>query len=328
MSTLNPMNNRRGFAPIGKAASPRQAAFTLVELLVVIGIIALLVGILLPALGRARESADQVKCAANLKQIGVAIFMYTGQYRGSLPVGLVANGDTYPEGGTYQGENHDWATLLMYVMQRKAKGIGDSQDPHTIGQAGNIKEVFICPTVYLPQRSPSARVSHYSAHPRIMPNLVSIDYYAAATGGGFRGLKPYKLTKIKRASEIGLIFEGAIDYSTGVMGGFFAQATCNAINRDGLNRAPLFLTDTYGRVPTNPPLGPNTPIDLHRVSDGWTADKDLNRDSFANRGNIRFRHLKDSRQNVLMADGHVESFTFNPKTQKSNILYKNVCVNP
>lgn len=76
-------------------AAKRRHAFTLVELLVVIGIIALLISILLPTLNRAREAANRTKCLSNLRSIGQMVHMYANQYSGNIPIGYA--------GGSNQG---------------------------------------------------------------------------------------------------------------------------------------------------------------------------------------------------------------------------------
>jgi prepilin-type processing-associated H-X9-DG protein/prepilin-type N-terminal cleavage/methylation domain-containing protein len=98
----------------------RSRAFTLVELLVVIGIIALLIAILLPSLTKARKQALAVACASNLRQLGQAMVLYTNEYK-YYPASQAV------EGGRFIGV---WPTRL-----RKAMGLPQS--------TGN--NVFWCP---------------------------------------------------------------------------------------------------------------------------------------------------------------------------------------
>lgn len=65
--------------------SPRRCGFTIIELLVAIGIIGVLLAILLPALEVARERANTLRCASNLSQIGVALLIYSNENHGSYP---------------------------------------------------------------------------------------------------------------------------------------------------------------------------------------------------------------------------------------------------
>src|ERR1700753_2477634 len=86
-----------------------RLGFTLVELLVVIGIIALLISILLPALNKARRSANQVKCASNMRQIALGMIQYISDNKGMFPIGQLAAANTniYPQNGFY------WANELV-----------------------------------------------------------------------------------------------------------------------------------------------------------------------------------------------------------------------
>src|SRR5262245_19147984 len=86
--------NAMRIRPRGRPTAGRDAgAFTLIELLVVVAIIALLIAILLPSLGKARERANTVKCASNLRQIGIAVATYAYEYDNSaLPAQSKQNG--------------------------------------------------------------------------------------------------------------------------------------------------------------------------------------------------------------------------------------------
>lgn len=78
----------------------KNRGFTLVELLVVIGIIALLISILLPALSKARKQANTVKCLANMKQFGTALVQYTNEWKGAMPY---SGWNDFPGNGNYGG---------------------------------------------------------------------------------------------------------------------------------------------------------------------------------------------------------------------------------
>jgi prepilin-type N-terminal cleavage/methylation domain-containing protein/prepilin-type processing-associated H-X9-DG protein len=122
--------------------SRQRHAFTLVELLVVIGIIALLISMLLPALQSAREAANTVKCAANLRSIGQGLALYVAANRQTLPVAYIHEGTTMgpPQLPVAADKGYlHWSGLLY----GRASGGGNS------GQALGVSglEAFTCPSL-------------------------------------------------------------------------------------------------------------------------------------------------------------------------------------
>lgn len=113
----------------------KTRAFTLVELLVVIGIIALLVGMLLPVLSKVRQQASQLKCMSNERTIGQAMQMYSNENRGAIvPTVVWANGISNADG---------WYFLLI-----SGKYLPDPfiTNGGTVGAASS-NTVLVCPSV-------------------------------------------------------------------------------------------------------------------------------------------------------------------------------------
>ena len=160
---------------------PIHSGFTLVELLVVIGIIAVLVGILLPALQRAREQANLVACQSNLRQIGQAIGIYVIDNNGTLPYGLwsgygvgdlskTPNWTTPPPNGW--GNGSDWTTLIQNDLNSSISSSYNSGNQTQRQILSRVRQVFMCPSAPEgPAFDPFNVVYHYICHPRLMPKL-------------------------------------------------------------------------------------------------------------------------------------------------------------
>lgn len=197
--------------------------FSLIELLVVLVVIALLVGLVLPALVGARRGARTVEGLSNLSQIGRAIHAYAEDYGNTLPVGWRAEGDA---------RDTNWTTLINGHMT--GSGMTDATF-----NAARFSTIFMDPNAAVD----GGRV-HFAAHPVLLPDMTRTS------------LLPYKVEGIGRTSGLVLVMD-----SCQVPPSYNANATAWPLDNLGLwdaaNRPIYYDPDAPDNaVPIDP--GPDT----------------------------------------------------------------------
>jgi prepilin-type N-terminal cleavage/methylation domain-containing protein/prepilin-type processing-associated H-X9-DG protein len=313
----------------------RKHGFTLVELLVVIGIIALLVGILLPALGRARGQANSLWCMSNQRQIGIAMVAYTQANGGRLPL-YYWDGTASP---TTNFGATDWGWLILPYIKGGSSGNYNGQDPGALWALYKDKDtvsgtyVPASSTAPFPAYDPE-RVQTYgvlTALFRFAPGSLRSNLTApesqAQPGPQDDGMVPFKLEQIKRPGEIIMLMDAAQIGNQGLVGTsltgtWAADADLNYIQgaNDQISTHDMYmgLAQVYSKAPSGPDAGLNKDYATYNDMYGDVGPNN------ACGNDMRFRHINNTQANALFCDGHVEAFHYkHPGNGGSDLQYKN-----
>ncbi len=281
------------------ALRPRGAgrAFTLVELLVVIAIIAVLISILLPALGRVRRTAQTVACLANLRQIGMASAQYTAENKGYI---VPAGYSTLLNPGVTQNET--WAQILIAARYLPNPGISfnDSLKPHP-------RSVFFCPAGVLDELNSALPISPIDgrlSRGRFQGGWTRTDSHTNATPSG-DGV----LTTARIYVHNWYYINGSLN--TPNITGWTAPLPCKWIPGNlGSAGAPIWdwSLNRMSRLKRT--------SELVFVADGmvWQGDRDAN---FITGRHGDTRSVKTAQTNVLFFDGHAATFPRNMLPQNT-----------
>jgi prepilin-type N-terminal cleavage/methylation domain-containing protein/prepilin-type processing-associated H-X9-DG protein len=182
----------------------KQNGFTLVELLVVIGIVALLISILLPALNKARQAAITVQCAARMRQLTTATFMYVNDNRGYLPP-IVEGYKKFP------GNSGDWAGPGSLFPAGTTGYLAKYLGAKGANNALTAARLYCCPTFDTPDLGFVSWGNSYRYNSILggldKPRLQAA-YGGTWTGGTWHFTLPWKIQQVRLSSGMALFGEG------------------------------------------------------------------------------------------------------------------------